>query len=111
MCWVPDDVCPRCQMSSSLLCCRYIRPPPTTPYDEYEAPNYITGSPAHLCQCIRPVDEWYRPTDGGARRKTGAGGKPAKSQAEDLELTTQVILDYIKSGADDEGVVDDDDDE
>lgn len=43
--------------------------------------------------------------------KTGAGGKPAKSQAEDLELTTQVILDYIKSGADDEGVVDDDDDE
>ena len=41
--------------------------------------------------------------------KTGAAGSPAKSKEEDLELTTQVILDYVNSQAADEGVVDDDD--
>ena len=41
---------------------------------------------------------------------TGPAGKPAKSKEEDLELTLQVILDYVNtqsSGSD--GVVDDDD--
>merc|ERR1712127_596468 len=31
--------------------------------------------------------------------KTGAGGEPAKSKEEDLELTTQIILDYVNSQA------------
>jgi len=35
----------------------------------------------------------------------------AKSKEEDLELTTQVILDYINSQASQEGIVDDDDEE
>ena len=40
---------------------------------------------------------------------SGPAGKPAKSKDEDLELTLQVILDYVNtqtSGSD--GVVDDD---
>ena len=40
---------------------------------------------------------------------TGAAGKPASSKEEDLELTTQIILESISNDADDEGVVDDDD--
>ena len=59
----------------------------------------------------------FAPSVGGISRsavaalnvKTGAGGSPAKSKEEDLELTTQVILDYVNSQAADEGVVDDDD--
>eukprot|EP00581_Thalassiosira_minuscula_P004982 CAMPEP_0183743702 /NCGR_PEP_ID=MMETSP0737-20130205/65355_1 /TAXON_ID=385413 /ORGANISM="Thalassiosira miniscula, Strain CCMP1093" /LENGTH=655 /DNA_ID=CAMNT_0025979329 /DNA_START=110 /DNA_END=2078 /DNA_ORIENTATION=- len=38
-------------------------------------------------------------------------GGTASSKEEDLELTTQVIMNYINSEGDDEGVVDDDDDE
>lgn len=44
----------------------------------------------------------------GAKVKTGAGGKPAKTKEEDLELTTQIILDYVNSQAAEEGIVDDD---
>lgn len=40
--------------------------------------------------------------------KTGAGGSAAKSKEEDLELTTQIILDYVNNQADEEGIVDDD---
>lgn len=40
---------------------------------------------------------------------TGAGGKPADSKEKDLELTRQIILDYINLEGEDEGVVDDDD--
>ena len=42
--------------------------------------------------------------------KTGPGGTPAKSKEEDLELTTQVILEYVNSidGRSGGGVVDDD---
>ncbi|KAL7533328.1 hypothetical protein ACHAXR_009452 [Thalassiosira sp. AJA248-18] len=36
---------------------------------------------------------------------------PAKSPEEDVELTTQVIMNYVNSQADDDGVVDDDDDD
>ena len=43
--------------------------------------------------------------------KTGSAGAPAKSKEEDLELTTQVILDYVNSQASQEGIVDDDDEE
>ena len=43
--------------------------------------------------------------------KTGPAGTPAKSKEEDLELTTQVILDYVNSQAAEEGIVDDDDEE
>ena len=43
--------------------------------------------------------------------KTGSAGTPAKSKEEDLELTTQVILDYVNSQASQEGIVDDDDEE
>lgn len=39
--------------------------------------------------------------------KTGAKGKPAKSKEEDLELTTQIILDYVNSQAAEDGIVDD----
>lgn len=35
----------------------------------------------------------------------------ANSKEEDLELTTQIIMNYINSGADGEGVIDDDDEE
>lgn len=42
--------------------------------------------------------------------KVGNGGAPAKSKEEDLELTTQIILDYVNS-QNDEGGVDDDSDE
>lgn len=41
--------------------------------------------------------------------KTGAAGKPAKSKEEDLELTTQIILEAMNNDADNEGIVDDDD--
>ena len=41
--------------------------------------------------------------------KTGPAGTPAKSKEEDLELTTQVILDYVNSQADEAGVDDSDD--
>ena len=42
--------------------------------------------------------------------KTGPGGTPAKSKEEDLELTTQVILEYVNSiDGRSGGVVDDDD--
>jgi hypothetical protein len=41
---------------------------------------------------------------------TGPAGKPAKSKEEDLELTLQVILDYVNSNnSGSDGVVDDDD--
>lgn len=58
----------------------------------------------------------FAPSVGGRRSvalgvKTGAGGAPAKSKEEDLELTTQIILDYVNSQAAEEGVVDDDDEE
>ena len=43
--------------------------------------------------------------------KTGSAGTRAKSKEEDLELTTQVILDYVNSQASQEGIVDDDDEE
>ena len=43
--------------------------------------------------------------------KTGSAGTQAKSKEEDLELTTQVILDYVNSQASQEGIVDDDDEE
>ena len=42
---------------------------------------------------------------------TDVSSKTANSKEEDLELTTQVIMSYINSGADGEGVVDDDDEE
>lgn len=45
------------------------------------------------------------------RIMTGSSGAPAKTKEEDLELTTQIILDYVNSQEDKEGVVDDDDDE
>ncbi|KAL7430509.1 hypothetical protein ACHAXH_003858 [Discostella pseudostelligera] len=41
--------------------------------------------------------------------KTGAGGQPAKSKEEDLELTTQIILDYVNAQNAEDGTVDDDD--
>ncbi len=41
--------------------------------------------------------------------KTGPAGAPAKSKEEDLELTTQVILDYVNSmSGNEEGVSDED---
>ena len=40
--------------------------------------------------------------------KTGAGGQPAKSKEEDLELTTQIILDYVNAQNTEDGTVDDD---
>ena len=43
--------------------------------------------------------------------KTGPAGAPAKSKEEDLELTTQVILDYVNSMATEEGVSDEEVDE
>jgi hypothetical protein len=44
--------------------------------------------------------------------KTGPAGAPAKSKEEDLELTTQVILDYVNSmSGNEEGVSDEDVDE
>jgi hypothetical protein len=43
--------------------------------------------------------------------KTGPAGTPAKSKEEDLELTTQVILDYVNSMATEEGVSDEEVDE
>ena len=39
--------------------------------------------------------------------KTGPFGKPAKSKEEDLELTTQIILDYVNSQLSDTGICDD----
>lgn len=41
---------------------------------------------------------------------TGPAGKPAKSKEEDLELTTQIILDYVNAQNTDAGggIVDDD---
>lgn len=39
--------------------------------------------------------------------KTGAAGRPAKSKEEDLELTTQVILDYVNSQDSQDGIEDD----
>ena len=45
------------------------------------------------------------------RIMTGSSGAPAKTKEEDLELTTQIILDYVNSQEDTEGVVDDDDDD
>lgn len=56
----------------------------------------------------------FAPSMGGVARstalavKTGAGGQPAKTKEEDLELTTQIILDYVNSQAAEEGIVDDD---
>ena len=38
-------------------------------------------------------------------------GKPAKSKEEDLELTRQIIMDYVSSQAADEAIDDDDDEE
>mmetsp|Transcript_6542 Transcript_6542/g.9625 ORF Transcript_6542/g.9625 Transcript_6542/m.9625 type:complete len:500 (-) Transcript_6542:146-1645(-) len=44
--------------------------------------------------------------------KVGPGGSPAKSKEEDLELTTQVILEYVKTmDSKSSGVVDDDSDD
>ena len=44
--------------------------------------------------------------------KTGPAGAPAKSKEEDLELTTQVILDYVNSmSGNEEGISDEDIDE
>ena len=43
--------------------------------------------------------------------KTGPDAAPAKSKEEDLELTTQVILDYVNSMATEEGVSDEEVDE
>ena len=43
--------------------------------------------------------------------QTGPAGTPAKSKEEDLELTTQVILDYVNSMATEEGVSDEEVDE
>eukprot|EP00584_Thalassiosira_punctigera_P011895 CAMPEP_0172551220 /NCGR_PEP_ID=MMETSP1067-20121228/36750_1 /TAXON_ID=265564 ORGANISM="Thalassiosira punctigera, Strain Tpunct2005C2" /NCGR_SAMPLE_ID=MMETSP1067 /ASSEMBLY_ACC=CAM_ASM_000444 /LENGTH=78 /DNA_ID=CAMNT_0013338979 /DNA_START=170 /DNA_END=406 /DNA_ORIENTATION=+ len=40
--------------------------------------------------------------------KTGSGGQPAKTKEEDLELTTQIILDYVNEQAAEDGIVDDD---
>ena len=40
--------------------------------------------------------------------KTGAGGQPARSKEEDLELTTQIILDYVNAQNTEDGTVDDD---
>jgi hypothetical protein len=42
--------------------------------------------------------------------KVGPGGAPAKSKEEDLELTTQIILDFVQ-GQQDESGIDDSDDE
>ena len=42
---------------------------------------------------------------------TDVSSMSANSKEEDLELTTQVIMSYINSGSDGEGVVDDDEDE
>ena len=59
----------------------------------------------------------FAPTGGFSRPavalsvKTGPGGAPAKSKEEDLELTTQIILDYVNSQAAEEGIVDDEDEE
>jgi hypothetical protein len=39
--------------------------------------------------------------------KTGPFGKPAKSKEEDLELTTQIILEYVNSQLSDTGICDD----
>lgn len=59
--------------------------------------------------------EAFAPSMAGVSRsmalgvKTGASGAPAKSKEEDLELTTQIIMDYVNSqAAEGEGVVDDD---
>jgi hypothetical protein len=41
--------------------------------------------------------------------KTGPGGAPAKSKEEDLELTTQIILDYVNANNSEEGIDDSDD--
>lgn len=44
-------------------------------------------------------------------RSTALGAKtggPAKSKEEDLELTTQVILDYVNTQVSQEGIEDDD---
>ena len=41
--------------------------------------------------------------------KTGPFGQPAKSKEEDLELTTQIILDYVNSQMVDAGICDDND--
>jgi hypothetical protein len=38
--------------------------------------------------------------------KTGPFGKPAKSKEEDLELTTQIILEYVNSQLSDTGICD-----
>ena len=43
--------------------------------------------------------------------QTGPAGTPAKSKEEDLELTTQVILDYVNSMATEEGVSEEEVDE
>jgi len=40
---------------------------------------------------------------------TGAGGSPAASKEEDLELTTQIILDYVNTQNDEAGIDDSDD--
>ncbi len=42
--------------------------------------------------------------------ETKVSSMTANSKEEDLELTTQVIMSYINSGSDGEGIVDDDDD-
>eukprot|EP00581_Thalassiosira_minuscula_P011874 CAMPEP_0183723542 /NCGR_PEP_ID=MMETSP0737-20130205/15761_1 /TAXON_ID=385413 /ORGANISM="Thalassiosira miniscula, Strain CCMP1093" /LENGTH=75 /DNA_ID=CAMNT_0025953855 /DNA_START=77 /DNA_END=304 /DNA_ORIENTATION=+ len=58
--------------------------------------------------------EAFAPSMAGVSRsvalgvKTGAGGAPAKSKEEDLELTTQIIMDYVNSQAADEDGVEDD---
>eukprot|EP00579_Thalassiosira_antarctica_P005346 CAMPEP_0201879938 /NCGR_PEP_ID=MMETSP0902-20130614/10688_1 /ASSEMBLY_ACC=CAM_ASM_000551 /TAXON_ID=420261 /ORGANISM="Thalassiosira antarctica, Strain CCMP982" /LENGTH=75 /DNA_ID=CAMNT_0048407885 /DNA_START=98 /DNA_END=325 /DNA_ORIENTATION=+ len=57
----------------------------------------------------------FAPAMSGASRtvslgvQTGAAGQPAKSKEEDLELTREVILEYVNSKASNEGIVDDDD--
>jgi trigger factor len=43
--------------------------------------------------------------------ETDTSSVTASTKEEDLELTTQVIMNYINSGSDGDGVVDDDDDE
>lgn len=39
---------------------------------------------------------------------TGAGGSPAATKEEDLELTTQIILDYVNAQNDEAGIDDSD---
>lgn len=68
------------------------------------------ASPAVAEKKAEPVQE-AEPIEEAAPAQEVVSSGPATSQEDDLELTTQVILNYINSDADDEGVVDDDDEE